>query len=202
MNIPYLIEYLGLNLIAPRQGIRIVIAERRSLIFGFVTVLIAAIIESCVGSTVFVLKLLRHVPMVYAFAGPLVPTLAVLVGIFAVFLIWIITGGLVYLFARLLGGKGDFEATLAAGSLLWLPVFLLGLSGPIAAFVNYLAAIGLFLTLRCIAFVWGIVICCIALSEVHRFSVGRALLSMLLPVIVFMSFLLGLTVIPFMGVWW
>jgi len=199
MDFPSIIRDLGESLIAPRQVIRILIAERRGLLFGFFIVLIFSIIEGAIATLTFIGKLATWIPV--GFIGWLFGGLSLLFGttLYVILSIgyWIIGGLIVHLFCKLFNGQGLFEQTLTAFSYLWLPAFILGLGAPFILILDYITGIGLFLLLFSISFIWGLILSSQAISEVHGFGVGKALLSVISPTVILFIILiiipLGLT---------
>ncbi len=89
---------------------------------------------------------------------------------------WIVGSGIVYVFALIFGGKGSFERQSYLIALYTAPVMIItaviGLVPVAGAFINFL--IGLY-TLYLLT---------VALKLIHRFSIGKAVLSWLVPSII------------------
>jgi len=191
------IKNLGGILISPRQTIRIISAERKSLLFGLLIVILLSIVQSITFSTLFIITPLTWMlPALPALSGA---TLALLVVCYVILSVsfWFICSIIVYAFSKLFRGKGSFEDTLLAFSLLWAPSFMLGLVGPILAFLDYLMSIGIYISLFAISFIWGLVLTIIALSEVHSYGIGKAILSIVVPVLLIAVIALSVAMI-----WW
>lgn len=99
---------------------------------------------------------------------------------------WFLYGSLLHLLAELWGGKGTPKGTLAVYALAGLPgVFLvpvqlvltlLGISEITTAVLSVLAGL--------VILAWGVVLLILGLREIHNFSSGAAVLTVLTPVAV------------------
>jgi len=203
MELPSIIRDLGESLVAPRQVIQILIAERRGLTFGFFIVLLCSILIGATATMVFISKLISFVPL--GILSWIFGNVAILFGIASFVILsigyWLIGGLIIHIFCKLLKGNGLFEHTLVAFSYLWLPSFLIGLIAPALMFLDYLTSLGLFLLMLCISFIWGVILSVQALAEAHNFSVSKALLSMLAPILILIFIFATLFSLKIF-VWW
>jgi hypothetical protein len=126
------------------------------------------------------------------------PVLLLLALVFAG-LRWFVSGAVLHLLAELLGGRGTPKGTLTVCALAGLPgIFLV----PIELLVRLLVVsetAGAILTgiAGVVALGWGAVLLVIGLREIHRFSSGNAVLTIITPVTVFIliSVLVAVTVL-------
>ena len=201
MELPGAIKDLGESLIAPRQVVKILITERRGLTFSFFVVLVFSIVEGMVATLTFIGKLGSFIPV--PFVGGFLGRVALFFGtIFYVILCicyWVLGGLIIHLFCRLFKGRGDFEHTLTAFAFLWIPAFIIGLLSPVILALDYISGIGLFLLLFFVSLIWGLIISVQALSEVHGFGIGKAFLSLIIPMIII--FILLPTLITLIMIW-
>ncbi len=136
----------------------------------------------------------------------------VLTGIFPVVLIlalvftglrWFISGAVLHLLAELLGGRGTPKGTLTVCALAGLPgVFLIPFELLVRLFrVPEIAAAVLSGLAGVVVLAWGAVLLVIGLREIHRFSSGNAVLTIITPVTVFIiiSLLVAASVIFALG---
>jgi len=197
--LPSGISYVGEALISPRQVARILIAERRGLIFGFFVVLIFSIVEGMVATLTFISRLGLYIPIPTPIVGIVLGRITLLFGTVAYVVIcmcyWVLGGLIIHAFCKLFGGRGSFEHTLTAFSFLWIPTFIEGLLSLLILVLDYVSGIGLFLLLFFASLVWGLIMSIQALSEVHGFGAGKALLSMIIPVIIIIVVLLVSSII-------
>ncbi len=187
MSLPTTIEYLGLALTAPREYMRIIVVERRSIAYGFAIVLIMSIMAGVAIGYTIIGKILVYSGIPWLGTLSVIgSTLSMIIGGIA---LWFILGSLLHLFSIALGGKARFEETLNAYSLAWLPLFLHGFASIGYVFMDYIASILLCLVIEAIAFLWGIVLVVIGCSTIHRITIARSLLALVLTYIVFLALL-------------
>lgn len=119
-------------------------------------------------------------------AGALMPVAAGVAGATAFFAVligtpignaisWIISSGIFYLIAKFLGGKGDFKTQAYLYAIYIAPI------GIITAVLNLLPVAGQILSL--IVSLYALYMLTMSLKEAHGYSVGKAVLTWLLPLI-------------------
>lgn len=100
---------------------------------------------------------------------------------------WFVFGAILHLMAELLGGKGTPKGTLTVYALASLPgVFII----PVEILLKLLqvpeiAAAAMSGAVRIAVMIWGIVVLVIGLREIHSFSTGNAVLTIITPLVVF-----------------
>ncbi len=113
------------------------------------------------------------------------------------FIVYFISAGISFLIGKLLKGKGSFTEVLQAVSLTYIPqlyllpfyiiwlllftesYFLTEVSNGYSIFMAILTAVST---------IWMIVINVAVLSEAHQFSIWRAIITIIIPAILFISF--------------
>lgn len=104
---------------------------------------------------------------------------------------WLLYGSLLHLLAELWGGSGTPKGTLTVYALASLPgVFLVPLQLILTLLrVSEIASALLSGTAGLVILVWGMVLLIVGIREVHRFSSGAAILTVLTPVAVILVFI-------------
>lgn len=92
---------------------------------------------------------------------------------------WFFMAGLLHLLAELFGGKGKARQVFAVYAVAGLPAVFMFPVNLLMVF-GYMGSLYLGLTL----FVWSVVLLTIGVREVHQFSTGKALLTVLMPSLV------------------
>ncbi len=192
------LEYLGMALMSPREYMRLIIVERRSLITGFSIVLVMSVLWGLIASTIFMARTLSFIGLHLIGLWAMIGSVGVIV--LASIILWLMFSGFIYVYSKIFNGKAVFEHVLNATSLLWLTVFLHGLFSPLYYSVDYITGILLFIAIESICFVWGLVLVVISVSEANKYGIGRSFASVLLALLTMtlLVILPPLTIIP----WW
>lgn len=111
----------------------------------------------------------------YGFGGASVFASTFVSGIVGQFLGWIIAGGIFYLFAKLLGGKGTFTTQIYLMALYMAPLAV------ISSILGLVPYVGSWISL--LVMIYGLYLLTLALKEAHNYTMGRAVLTWLIPVI-------------------
>lgn len=118
-----------------------------------------------------------------------------LIGAFFAFLIWFVLAGILQLFSEFLGGRGKALEVFTVLGLSELPNIF---SGPIYLLTNYLgkSTLATFLTISSglLIFIWRFILIVIGLREVHGYSTGRAVVTVLAPAIILFLFIVVVVV--------
>ena len=177
-------------------------AEKKNADFttGAIYILIAGVIAGIIGW----LTTMMYAAQIKAALGPmasLMPTTGggafvtnVIVGPIMSVISWIIFGGIILIFAKILGGKGSFVQQLYLMSLYMAPLAIL------TAILGLIPIIGGILGL--LLMLYGLYLLTLATKEAHGFSIGKAVLSWLIPVIILallMLMIVGMAISSFMG---
>lgn len=199
MSIIKVLEYFSISLVSPRRSVKVLITGRNGLLISFLIVLLSSVI---VGVTLTVLLTSKLLPLAQVrLTNVPVSGLLLLASITAFIVLglgcWIFSGLLIHISCKLLRGGGRLEDTLIALSHLWMPLFLLGLVLPVFILLSPTISVGIYVLLLFILTIWGSVLAICALSEVHRFSTIRALLStvIILVIILVLAMLLALSIV-------
>ncbi len=91
-------------------------------------------------------------------------------------LVWLIWGGIVYIFAKIFGGRGDYMPQIYLMSL-YTPAILI-----ISSIIRPIPYIGKLLDL--IVAIYSLYLLTLALKEAHSFSIGKATLSWVAPLLI------------------
>ncbi|MEW6448372.1 MAG: Yip1 family protein [Bacillota bacterium] len=145
-----------------------------------------ALSDGLVGFFVF-RSTLADIPGINAMVS--VPVITGLFGFILLFTLvlaglrWFLYGSLLHLLAELWGGKGTPKGTLTVYALAGLPgVFLAPLQLILALLrVSEITSAVLSITAGLVVLTWGIVLLVLGLREIHRFSSGAAVLTVITP---------------------
>ena len=195
LSIIRVFKYFGISLVDSRRSVRVLAASRSGLFISFLVVVLSSV---TVGATITILITSILSPLIQVeFINVPVSGLLLLASITAFIILglgyWVVGGLLIHISCKLLGGIGRLEDTLIALSHSWVPLFLLALILPILILLNPVISVGVYILVLLVLTMWGLILAVCALSEVHKFSVIRAVLSMVIILILVM--LLALFVI-------
>lgn len=90
-------------------------------------------------------------------------------------IIWLIVSGILYIFAMLFGGKGDYKTQ----SYLYAIY-----SAPLSIIITVISIIPIIGILAIIPWLYGLYLLTMALKEAHGYTMGKAVLTWLIPVLI------------------
>ncbi len=196
VEFPAMIEYLGASMTKPRAFVKIVLAERKALTFSFAIVAIVSAMIGLVTTHTLVVKPLRLIPINIIHVVSLsVIILSIVVSIFLGLISWLFIGFINYLILRGFGGKASFEETLTALTCFYTPYFIVGILSILTMYTGLVVGTLIIIVGLSIAFIWGLISCSSALSEVHKVSTLKAFLSIILTFIVITIALWGIPIV-------
>ena len=131
---------------------------------------------------------------VQSFAAARMPMIFVAVPIGS-FLLWYLQTAVFHLTAVLLGGQGQVVPLMAVLALGTMPGVFSGPAMLLGALVH--SSVGDWLNF--ILGIWSLVLYAIGIREVHRFSTGRAVATLLMPLVVVIALVLLMVLIMFVG---
>lgn len=182
-----LLDYIGMILASPRTIAKILIAERRSILWGFIIVISASLMLSINLSYVLIIKTLGILGLTIPFIKS-VSTIAIVLGVVLGNIIaWLLLGLLLYAFDKALNGKASLENILLIYSFQWMPLFIVGLVSPIFYFLDIVSSILLLTLVTIIALLWGYIIVLIANAEANGFSLARSFVASILQLLIVFS---------------
>lgn len=112
-------------------------------------------------------------------------------GFFISLVKWFVMAGLLHLLAELYGGRGSAKAVFAVYGLAGLPAAFMIPVQLLANIFQSSTAISIITGLFSLAvFIWSVVLLVIGIREVHRFSTGRAALTVFTPAMVLVLLLI------------
>ncbi|MCD6456440.1 MAG: YIP1 family protein [Methanophagales archaeon] len=188
-----LLENIFGTLFSPASTFRRMLEERTSVTTAAIVVLIACICSGA-GS---ILTQSAFMSMFAEFPGfePVGPgfeemmfspiasmTLSVVFG----FILWVVIAGILHVVAKVLGGKGAFTETLVLMGFAMLPNIFQAPIGLIAIFSGGLTGAFIAMGLGGILAIWVLILDVLAIREAHKFSMGRAIATLVLPFVVLM----------------
>ena len=138
------------------------------VISGFIVGLYQMVIGAAITSEIF--PMFSGLVGVAAFFGSLILTpIMSVIG-------WLITSGVLFVFALLFGGKGNYKTQSYLYAIYSAPLSI------ISSIVSLIPLIGPFLAL--LALVYGLYLLTMSLKEAHQYSIGKALLTWLVPFLI------------------
>ncbi len=195
-----LLDYIGMILASPRTIAKILIAERRSILWGFITVISASLMLSVNLGYILIVKTLGILGIAIPFMKS-VSIIAIVLGtVVGSIIAWLLLGLLLYAFDKALDGKASLENILLVYSFQWIPLFIVGLVSPVFYYLDMVSSILLLTLVTIIALLWGYIIVLIANAEANGFSLARSFIAsilqlfMVFSVIVYIPVLLGVKI--------
>ena len=181
-----LLENIFGTLFSPASTFRRMLEERTSVTTAAIVVLIACICSgagSILTQSAF-MSLFAEFPgfeeMVFSPIASM--TLSVVFG----FILWVVIAGILHVVAKVLGGKGAFTETLVLMGFAMLPNIFQAPIGLIAIFSGGLTGAFIAMGLGGILAIWVLILDVLAIREAHKFSMGRAIATLVLPFVVLM----------------
>ncbi|MFP3910367.1 MAG: Yip1 family protein [Archaeoglobaceae archaeon] len=194
-----LLEDIYGTLFSPVSTFKRMIDERTSIVFAVIVVLVAsmcsgagsALTQSALSSSFGAYPGLET----YELQSMVSPTASLFMGVVGGILGWVIITGVLHLVAKALGGKGTFGGMLVLMGFATLPNIFQAPVGLIAYFSGGLSGLTVALGLGALLGLWILALDVIAIREAHGFSTGKAIVTLILPVVLLVVLALVLVAI-------
>ena len=181
-----LLENIFGTLFSPASTFRRMLEERTSVTTAAIVVLIACICSGA-GS---ILTQSAFMSLFAEFPGfeemVLSPIASMTLSVVFGFILWVVIAGILHVVAKVLGGKGAFTETLVLMGFAMLPNIFQAPIGLIAIFSGGLTGAFIAMGLGGILAIWVLILDVLAIREAHKFSMGRAIATLVLPFVVLM----------------
>ncbi len=187
-----LLEAISGTLFTPASTFRRLLEERMSLAIAAIIVLIA-----CICGGVGTLLTQSTVMSLFAeFSGfePVTPDFDEMMSspitsmtsnVVGGFISWVFFAGICHIVAKLLGGKGTFTEMLVLMGFASLPNIFQAPIGLIAMLSGGLTGAFIAIVLGSFLAIWVLILDVLAIREAQKFSTGRAIATLVLPIVVF-----------------
>ncbi len=190
-----LLDYIGMILASPRIIAKILIAERRSILWGFITVISASLMLSVNLGYILIVKTLGILRITIPFIKS-VSIIAIVLGtVVGSIIAWLLLGLLLYAFDKALDGKASLENILLVYSFQWIPLFIVGLVSPVFYYLDMVSSILLLTLVTIITLLWGYIIVLIANAEANGFSLARSFIASILQLLIVFSVIVYIPVL-------
>lgn len=205
-----LLENVYGTLFSPVSTFKQMLEERTSVSAAVVVVLVASICSGAGGA--LIQSTLSSSLGGYPSPSPspgfetsqmqsmLPPTASLVMGVVSGVVGWIIIAGVLHIVAKALGGNGTFESMLLLMGFANLPNIFQAPVGLVAFLSGGLSGLMIFLGLGGLLGLWILALDVIAIREAHDFSTGRAIATLVLPIVVIVVLALVLVGIFLMAV--
>lgn len=201
MKMTDLLENIYGTLFSPVSTFKRMIKERTSVSAAVVVVLVASIcsgaggvlIQSTLSSSLGGYPTPSSTPSPTPIPGSgfeasqmqsVSPTVSLVMGVVSGVVGWIIIAGVLHIVAKALGGNGTFESMLLLMGFANLPNIFQAPVGLIAFLSGGLSSLMIFTGLGGLLGLWILALDVIAIREAHDFSTGRAIATLVLPIVV------------------
>jgi hypothetical protein len=198
-----LLENISGTLFSPAASFRRMLEERTSVTIAAIIVLIACIcsgVGSILTQSVF-MSMFAEFPG-FGPAAPgfevvmLSPAASIILSVVSGFIGWVVIAGILHVVAKMLGGKGAFTEMLVLMGFAMLPNIFQAPIGLVVILSGGFAGAFIAMGLGGILMIWILILYVLAIREAHKFSTGRAIATLVLPVVV----LIVLVVILVIGI--
>lgn len=175
------------TLFSPVSTFKQMIEEKTSIAFAVVVVLVSSICSGA-GSALTQIALSSSLGVypgleTYQLQSMISPTASLVMGLVGGILGWVIIAGVLHLVAKVLGGKGTFEGMLLLMGFATLPNIFQAPVGLIAFFSGGLSGLTISLGLGVLLGLWILALNVIAIREAQGFTTGKAIVTLILPVV-------------------
>ena len=189
-----LLEDIFGTLFTPASAFRRMLEERTSITIAAIIVLIACIcsgIGSILTQSVFISRFAEFPgfePVSPGFDEMMFsPTASFTLSVVGGFISWLAIAGILHLVAKVLGGKGTFTEMLLLMGFATLPNIFQAPIGLTAILYGGLAGVFIAVGLGGILAIWVLILDVLAIREAHKFSTGKAIATLVLPLVALMA---------------
>ncbi len=194
-----LLEDVYGTLFNPVSTFKRMIEENTSIVFAVIVVLVSSL---CSGAGSALTQSALSSPFgaypgleTYQLQSMISPTVSLIMGLVGGVLGWVIIAGVLHLVAKALGGKGTFEGMLLLMGFATLPNIFQAPVGLIAFLSGGLSGLTISLGLGALLGLWILALNVIAIREAQGFTTGKAIVTLVLPVVVLVVLALVLVAI-------
>ncbi|MFO7967006.1 MAG: Yip1 family protein [Archaeoglobaceae archaeon] len=192
------------TLFSPVSTFKRMIEERTSIAFAVIVVLVGSVCSGA-GSVLIQSTLISSIGTypgfeAYQLQSMISPTASLVLGVVGGVLGWVIIAGVLHLVAKALGGRGTFEGMLLLMGFATLPNIFQAPAGLIAFFSGGLSGLMIFFGLMALLGLWILALNVIAIREAQGFTTGKAIVTLILPIVILVILALVLTAILLMAV--
>lgn len=193
------------TLFSPVPTFKRMIEEKTSIATAVIVVLIASI---CSGAgSALTQSILSYSGFggypgfeAYQMQSMMSPAALLVMGVVGGMIGWVIMAGVLHLVAKVLGGKGTFEGMLLLMGFATLPNIFQAPVGLIAFFSGGLSGLTISLGLGALLGLWILALNVIAIREAQGFTTGKAIVTLILPVVLLVILALVLVAIFLLAV--
>ncbi|MFV9676415.1 MAG: YIP1 family protein [Methanosarcinales archaeon] len=186
-----LLEAISGTLFTPASTFRRLLEERMSLAIAAIIVLIASI---CSGvGTLLTESTVMSLFTEFSGFEPVTPNFdemmnspitSMTTNVVGGFISWVFFAGICHIVAKLLGGKGTFTEMLVLMGFASLPNIFQAPIGLIAMLSGGLTGAFIAIVLGSFLAIWVLILDVLAIREAQKFSTGRAIATLVLPIVV------------------
>ena len=202
-----LLENISGTLFTPAATFRRMLEERTSITIAAMIVLIACICSG-VGSLLTQNAVMSLFTEFYSFE-PVAPDFekmafspitAITLSVIGGFVNWVVIAGICHIVAKILGGKGTFSEMLVLMGFATLPNIFQAPIGLIVMLSGGLTGAFIAIGLGSFLAIWVLILDVLAIREAHKISTGRAIATLVLPIVVlavlvFILIIIGLSLV-------
>ncbi|RLE80238.1 MAG: hypothetical protein DRJ52_06820 [Thermoprotei archaeon] len=203
MELPSIISRIGGLAVRPKETLSIIVQERRSTLSALIVVTLVYLVRGLFLSALILILAKWALSFASLFSPVGVPPIVydllevtwialVSADILKGIAVWVVWSLVIYLMSRVLEGGGSLEDTFVVVGYSTITSVLIIAGGMIMLIKPFIGLIAL-IVLYIIAKIWQVYIITLGVAEVHGFSLGKAFIATILPIII----VVVLVVLPF-----